>query len=192
MSPHGSAQVALPLVGAHHVPNALAAAAVALELGGSPGGIAAALEAAAPASRWRMEVTERPDGVTVINDAYNANPESMRAALDALAAVSRGRRGWAVLGEMAELGPTSDAAHAEIAARAAALGVQRVLAVGTARYGPDVAAVAGVDEAAELLAAELEPGDVVLIKASRAVGLDRVATALLDPAGFVHPAEAHR
>src|SRR3954452_17204991 len=92
VAPQGAADVALRLVGAHHVGNALAAAAVALELGGTPDGVAEALSAATPASRWRMEVTDRADGVTVVNDAYNANPESMRAALEALAALAGPRR----------------------------------------------------------------------------------------------------
>ena len=87
VAPQGSAEVALRLVGAHHVGNALSAAAVALECGATPEGVAAALSAAGPASRWRMEVVDRADGVTVVNDAYNANPESMRAALQALAAL---------------------------------------------------------------------------------------------------------
>ena len=95
VTPAGSAPVALRLVGAHHVGNALAAAAVAIELGGTPEGVAAALSAVVPASRWRMEVTDRADGVTVVNDAYNANPDSMAAALRALA---RPRRQQAHLG----------------------------------------------------------------------------------------------
>jgi UDP-N-acetylmuramoyl-tripeptide--D-alanyl-D-alanine ligase len=179
VSPAGEAAVALRLVGTHHVGNALAAAAVALELGGTPEQIAAALSTAAPASRWRMEVTERSDGVTVVNDAYNANPESMRAALTALADLGAGaRRTWAVLGRMAELGPAGPAAHAELAAFAGRLGIDEVVAVDAPDYGTDYATVrrvAGVAEAAELLAAELRPGDVVLVKASRAAGLERVA-----------------
>ena len=121
----GSAPVALRLVGAHHVGNALAAAAVAVELGGAPEEVAAALSAAAPASRWRMEVTDRADGVTVVNDAYNANPDSMAAALRALAALGGGRRTWAVLGPMRELGPETAAAHAEVATLAKELGRPR-------------------------------------------------------------------
>lgn len=175
----GAADVALRLVGAHHVGNALAAAAVALECGATPKGVAAALSGAAPASRWRMEVTDRPDGVTVINDAYNANPESMRAALQALASVGSGsRRTWAVLGRMAELGEQSAAAHAETAAVAAELGVDHLVTVGPTEYGRG-RAVADVAGALGLLRAELEPGDVVLVKASRAAGLDRLADALL-------------
>jgi UDP-N-acetylmuramoyl-tripeptide--D-alanyl-D-alanine ligase len=178
VTPAGSAEVALALVGAHHVGNALAAAAAAVELGGTPEGIAAALATATPASRWRMEVTDRPDGVTVINDAYNANPDSMRAALEALTALGAGRRTWAVLGRMGELGDDAPAAHAGVAAAARRLGVDELVAVDTPDY-PDARAVAGIDEAAELLGAELRPGDVVLIKASRAAGLERLAAALL-------------
>ncbi|SDE64015.1 UDP-N-acetylmuramoyl-tripeptide--D-alanyl-D-alanine ligase [Pseudonocardia oroxyli] len=205
VTPAGSAPVSLQLVGAHHVGNALAAAAVALELGGTPAQIAEALSAATPASRWRMEVTERADGVTVVNDAYNANPESMTAALQALASIGRGRRTWAVLGPMAELGDTTEAAHRRIADTVRGLGVDRFVAVGTDHYtresptsdtrvphsghasptprtresdtGPRV--VADRDAALALLRAELAPGDVVLVKASRSAGLDRVADALL-------------
>lgn len=179
VAPQGSAEVALRLVGAHHVGNALAAAAVALELGATPEGVAASLSAAGPASRWRMEVTDRSDGVTVVNDAYNANPESMRAALQALVAIgSAGRRTWAVLGRMGELGDTSAAVHAEVATAAVDLGVDELVTVGAPDY-PVGRPVADVDAALALLRSELEPGDVVLVKASRAAGLDRLATALL-------------
>jgi UDP-N-acetylmuramoyl-tripeptide--D-alanyl-D-alanine ligase len=185
VSAAGRAPVALRLVGEHHVGNALAAAAVALELGGTPEGIAAALSGAAPVSRWRMEVTDRPDGVTVVNDAYNANPESMRAALSALVALAGGtRRTWAVLGAIGELGEGSTAAHAGVAAVARELGVDVLVAVGTTDY-PGARVLAGVDDAVAVLGAELAPGDVVLVKASRAAGLERVAAGLLDPSGAV-------
>ena len=153
------------LVGAHHVGNALSAAAVALECGATPDSVAAALSAAGPASRWRMEVVDRADGVTVVNDAYNANPESMRAALQALVALGSGpsgprdahstRRTWAVLGSMGELGDASAAAHAEVAATAAELGVDRLVTVGPTEYGRG-RAVADVAAALDLLRAELE------------------------------------
>jgi UDP-N-acetylmuramoyl-tripeptide--D-alanyl-D-alanine ligase len=179
VAPQGAADVALRLVGAHHVGNALAAAAVALELGGTPDGVAAALSSAGPASRWRMEVTDRPDGVTVVNDAYNANPESMRAALEALVAIGSGsRRTWAVLGRMGELGDSAAEAHARVAAAAGALGVDELITVGAPEYGAG-RAVADADAALALLRGEVGPGDVVLVKASRAVGLDRLAGALL-------------
>ncbi|MHA6795324.1 UDP-N-acetylmuramoyl-tripeptide--D-alanyl-D-alanine ligase [Pseudonocardia bannensis] len=187
VTPVGEAAVALQLVGAHHVGNALAAAAVGLELGATPAEVAAALSASRPVSRWRMEVTERRDGVTVVNDAYNANPESMRAALQALVAIGAGppggsgRRTWAVLGRMAELGEQAAAAHVEVAAAAAELGVDRLVAVDHTEYGSAAEHVGDVDAAVELLRAELRPGDVVLVKASRAVGLDRIAADLLHP-----------
>jgi UDP-N-acetylmuramoyl-tripeptide--D-alanyl-D-alanine ligase len=183
-APAGRAPVAMRLVGEHHVGNALAAATVALELGGTPDGVAAALSAAEPASKWRMEVTERADGLTVVNDAYNSNPESMRAALTALAALGEGRRTWAVLGRMAEQGDETGAVHAEIAAVARELGIDRFVAVGTTDY-PGAERAADVGEALALLRAEAGPGDVVLVKASRAVGLERVAEGLLQTAGPV-------
>jgi UDP-N-acetylmuramoyl-tripeptide--D-alanyl-D-alanine ligase len=188
VAPTGSAEVALRLVGAHHVGNALAAAAVALELGATPQGVADALSAAGPASRWRMEVADRADGVTVVNDAYNANPESMRAALHALVSIAAAdgsdtpRRTWAVLGRMGELGDAAAAAHAEVAATASELGVDELVTVDAPEYRsgfPTAQAVAGVDGALEFLRAELKPADVVLVKASRAAGLDRLAAALL-------------
>ncbi len=124
--PGGTAPVALRLHGAHHVPNALAAAAIAAELGMDLPAIAGALSAATARSRWRMELRERPDGVLVVNDAYNANPDSMRAAIDALAHITaRGRRGFAVLGHMAELGDIATASHAEAGRLAAQAGVAR-------------------------------------------------------------------
>jgi UDP-N-acetylmuramoyl-tripeptide--D-alanyl-D-alanine ligase len=183
VSPAGRAPVVLQLVGEHHIGNALAAAAVALELGGTPDGVAAALGSAVPASRWRMEVTDRADGVTVINDAYNANPESMRAALAALVEVGAGRRRtWAVLGRIGELGDGSGAAHAQVAAVARELGVDALVAVETRDY-PGARRAASVEDALALLRAEVAPGDVVLVKASRAAGLERVAAGLLRPAG---------
>jgi UDP-N-acetylmuramoyl-tripeptide--D-alanyl-D-alanine ligase len=194
------AEIALRLVGRHHVSNALAAAAVAVECGMALPEIADALAAATPASRWRMEVTERPDGVIVINDAYNANPESMRAALDALAAVIRGRRArgaraFAVLGEMAELGPDGPAAHEALGRYAARRGVSRVIAVGEAARpiekgaaleGSWDGAASWVPDGGAALAVlrdELRPPDVVLVKASRAASLERVALAITDDTG---------
>lgn len=196
-TPAGSADVRLNLAGRHHVGNALAAAAVAIECGMAPADVAVALGAATPVSRWRMELAERADGVLVINDAYNANPESMRAALDTLAAVAASRqrsggRSFAVLGHMAELGATAPAEHEELGRLTARLGVDRLIAVGeTARPIERAAALEGswggaaswvpdVDEAVALLRTELRPGDVVLVKASRAASLERVALAIAD------------
>jgi UDP-N-acetylmuramoyl-tripeptide--D-alanyl-D-alanine ligase len=199
LTPEGSAPVTLRLHGAHNVPNALAAAALARELGMDLDGIADGLGAAVARSRWRMEVHRRADGVTVINDAYNANPESVRAAIDALAHLSsQGGRAFAVLGHMAELGGTSRASHEDIgeyAARIGDSGLAGLIAVGEeaaplldgarrvrswtgeALAAPDGAA------ALELLANRLKPSDVVLVKASRAAHLEGVAAALEGEAG---------
>ena len=190
-----TADVRLRLVGAHHVGNALAATAVALECGLPLGEVAAALTQAGTVSRWRMELTERADGVLVVNDAYNANPESMRAALHTLAAIGHARRGagarsFAVLGAMAELGEQGPAEHVAIGRLAVQLDVSMVIAVGEpARPILDGAAQAGswdgesrwvpdADAAISMLRAELRPGDVVLVKASRAASLERVALAI--------------
>jgi UDP-N-acetylmuramoyl-tripeptide--D-alanyl-D-alanine ligase len=179
----GRARVELQLHGEHHVDNALAVAAVALALGLTVERTAALLSRAEPASRWRMEVVERPDGVTVVNDAYNANPESMRAALRALAAMSNGRRSWAVLGEMRELGESSAQEHADLAGVAAELGVARLVVVGEgARPAYEAALLSGTwqappilvpdtDAAFDAVQAELVEGDVVLLKSSRDSGL---------------------
>jgi UDP-N-acetylmuramoyl-tripeptide--D-alanyl-D-alanine ligase len=185
----GSVPVTLAVHGAHQVGNSLAAAAVALELGMPLPAVAAALGRARALSRWRMEVTERADGVLVVNDAYNANPESTAAALRALITMARGRRSWAVLGEMAELGESAAAEHARIGALTAELGVDRVVVVGPAAQPLHSAAregsvhVADVDAAIALLRSELRPEDVVLVKASRSAGLERVALALAEPVG---------
>jgi UDP-N-acetylmuramoyl-tripeptide--D-alanyl-D-alanine ligase len=192
-----SAQVRLRLVGAHHVGNSLAAAAVALECGMSLADVAAALNDVRPASRWRMELAERGDGVLVINDAYNANPESMRAALAALAAIAgpraaRGARSFAVLGPMAELGADGPAAHDELGRLAARTGVSRLIAVGEqARPIQRGAALEGsgdgsatwvpdAEGAIAVLRKELRPGDVILVKASRSASLERVALAIAE------------
>ncbi|MDH6132633.1 UDP-N-acetylmuramoyl-tripeptide--D-alanyl-D-alanine ligase [Kitasatospora sp. MAA4] len=195
-TPAGSAPVRLRLYGEHHVSNALAAAAVAMELGLSVDDTAAALGEAGALSRWRMEVVDRADGVTVVNDAYNANPESMRAALRALVTMGgRGperRRTWAVLGEMRELGEESLDEHDAIGRLAVRLDVTKLVAVGgreaacmelgarnEGSWGEESVLVSDADAAVELLRGQLLPGDVVLVKASRSVGLEKVAEALL-------------
>ncbi|MGN6752534.1 MAG: UDP-N-acetylmuramoyl-tripeptide--D-alanyl-D-alanine ligase [Intrasporangium sp.] len=180
VAPQGRAKVGLRLVGPHHVANSLAVAAAALELGLPLDAVAASLSAALPVSRWRMEVTRRADGVTVVNDAYNANPESMRAALDALAGMTTAGRRWAVVGEMLELGESSPAEHAAIGRYAAQLGIDRLVAVGDGARSVGAAEwVRDTDTAFDLLRVELAPGDIVLFKSSRDSGLrwlgDRVA-----------------
>jgi UDP-N-acetylmuramoyl-tripeptide--D-alanyl-D-alanine ligase len=185
VTPLGETRIRLGVPGEHQVSNALAAAAVALELGATPEAIATALQDYHPASRWRMEVTDRLDGVTVVNDAYNANPESVAAALRTLAVLAgTQRRSWAVLGPLAELGEAAAAAYREIGALTTRLGVDRLVVVGEPaqqlhRAVPGSALVPDVPAAVELLCGELAAGDVVLIKASRSFGLERVAEALL-------------
>ncbi|HEY1664473.1 MAG TPA: UDP-N-acetylmuramoyl-tripeptide--D-alanyl-D-alanine ligase [Trebonia sp.] len=188
----GSAPVTLRLHGAHHVANALAAAAVAAELGMEVGAIADALSAATTRSKKRMELHERRDGVLVINDAYNANPDSTRAAIEALAHLtSNGRRGFAVLGYMAELGDIATESHEEAGRLAARAGTAVLVAVGAeaapvldgarATEGWHGEAIAAPDQQAALavLRNRLRPGDAVLVKASKAAGLWEVADGLL-------------
>ena len=184
--------VTLQVVGAHQVDNALSAAGAALAAGMTPAAVAAALSAAAVRSRWRMEVTRRADGVVVVNDAYNANPESMRAALAALTGMA-GTRRIAVLGAMGELGPAAEAEHERLGRDAVAAGVEIVVAVGPdavgiatgaraagARDGEGSVHVPDRAAARALLTEVLVPGDVVLVKASRAYGLELLAADLLD------------
>jgi UDP-N-acetylmuramoyl-tripeptide--D-alanyl-D-alanine ligase len=194
--------VHLAVHGDHQVSNALCAAAVALECGATGAQVAAALAGAGPVSRHRMEVVTRADRVTVINDAYNANPDSMQAGLKALAWIARRgdkpRRSWAVLGEMAELGEDAIAEHDRIGRLAVRLDVSRLIVVGTGRsmsamhdgavmegsWGAEATIVADADAALALLRAEVQPGDVVLVKASNAAGLGALADALIaDPTG---------
>lgn len=193
VTPDARERVHLRVHGEHQVSNALAAAAVATSMGVGAGTVARALGTAEPRSRWRMEVTQRPDGVTVINDAYNANPSSMAAALRSLATIGGGtRRTWAVLGEMLELGAASADEHAAIGTLAVRLNVSRLVVVGAGAEpiytaaarsgrttGEEAVLVPDADAALALLRAELRPPDVVLVKASRRGGLERLATALL-------------
>ncbi|MFC4398102.1 MULTISPECIES: UDP-N-acetylmuramoyl-tripeptide--D-alanyl-D-alanine ligase [Micrococcaceae] len=179
------------LIGAHHVGNLLAAAAAAWAAGVPGDHIADSLSNQAAASRWRMERTERADGVTIINDAYNANPESMRAALRTLADLGRGRRTWAVLGAMLELGEDSIREHTAVGTQVVRLNISRLLVVGRearalyvsavqeGSWGDECLFAETVDEAFEVLDAELQSGDLVLFKSSNSVGLrhlgDRIA-----------------
>jgi UDP-N-acetylmuramoyl-tripeptide--D-alanyl-D-alanine ligase len=188
----GSAPVTLTLHGSHHVANALAAAAVAAELGMEVAAIADALTAATARSKKRMELHERPDGVLVVNDAYNANPDSTRAAIEALAHLTgNGRRGLAVLGYMAELGDIANQSHQEAGRLAAQAGAAVIVAVGAeaapvldgarATDGWPGEAIAAPDPKAAVAALRnrLRPGDVVLVKASKSAGLWEVADGLL-------------
>jgi UDP-N-acetylmuramoyl-tripeptide--D-alanyl-D-alanine ligase len=196
----GAVDVSLAVHGDHQVSNALCAAAVALECGATLEQVAAALADAGPVSGHRMRVSTRADGVTVIDDAYNANPDSMRAGLQALAWISAAggadpagkRRSWAVLGEMAELGDDAISEHDRIGRLAVRLDVSRLIVVGTGRsmsamhhgavmegsWGGEAAVAADADAALTLLRAELQPGDVVLVKASNSAGLGALADSL--------------
>jgi UDP-N-acetylmuramoyl-tripeptide--D-alanyl-D-alanine ligase len=176
------------LRGAHQVLNAALAAVVAHRAAGVDWSEIAARIAAAQGSRWRMELLETAGGVVVLNDSYNANPSSMTAALHALASVDVTGRRIAVLGDMRELGVHGDAAHADAGRLAAALGIDRLIGVGAggARIaaaasdaGIEVEIVADAREAARLVRREARPGDAVLVKASRALGLQVVAEHLL-------------
>ena len=194
----GTAPVVLRFHGQHYVGNALAVAAVALAVGMPLADVATALGDARPLSRWRMEVHERADGVTIVNDAYNANPDSMGAALKALVAMGHGRRTWAVLGQMLELGPESAAEHDAVGRLAVRLGVSRLVAVGPGTQPIVDGAreenssdsgdgepiwVPDTEAAFELLRQRLIPGDVVLVKSSRDAGLRWLGDRLLEDAG---------
>jgi UDP-N-acetylmuramoyl-tripeptide--D-alanyl-D-alanine ligase len=210
-APNAEVPVRLAVHGEHQVGNALCAAAVALECGATGQQLADALAAAGPVSAQRMQVVTRPDGVTVINDAYNANPDSMEAGLKALAWMARRgcersdhgqqtrgpRRSWAVLGEMAELGKDTISQHDRIGRLAVRLDVSRLIVVGTGRamramrhgavmegsWGAEVTLVEDADAALALLRAQLRAGDVVLVKASNAAGLGALAEALAQATG---------
>jgi UDP-N-acetylmuramoyl-tripeptide--D-alanyl-D-alanine ligase len=191
------ARVNLPLIGEHHVLNAAAVIAVGIGLGVPLELLADQLAQVRAISRWRMEVTTRADNVTIINDAYNANPESVAAALRALVAISQGdsseisatRRSFAVLGEMRELGESAQSAHEDIGRLTVELGIGQVIVVGAAAsaiaearsaagMSDTTTLVANPHEAIELLQSALGRDDVVLVKASRAVGLETVAMAI--------------
>jgi UDP-N-acetylmuramoyl-tripeptide--D-alanyl-D-alanine ligase len=186
------ATVHLAQVGAFQWRNAAAAAAMALAAGLDLDTVADSLADAVPASRWRMELTERADGLVVVNDAYNANPESMRAALETLAGIGSrsGRRTVAVLGEMLELGDEAADAHHGVGAYAAESGVDVLVAVGdgaaaitdgfrAGRTGGVSITTAGRDEAADWLRHNVSAADVVLVKASRGAALELIADDLL-------------
>lgn len=183
-------RLTLQLPGEHQALNAAAAVAAAIAAGLTFEQCCTALAEVQPRSRWRMEVTDCPDGVTVVNDAYNANVESMRAGLKALKAMAKGRRTWAILGEMREI-EDSVRAHDEIGRLCVRLDISRLVAVGPAgkimqigareegSWGDEAQWVEDIPAVIEKLAAEVRPGDIVFVKASRAVGLERVAEAVI-------------
>ncbi|MFC8046761.1 UDP-N-acetylmuramoyl-tripeptide--D-alanyl-D-alanine ligase [Nocardia sp. NPDC057353] len=184
------APVRLRVVGGHHLTNALAAAALALSAGVPFATVADTLEQVGLLSGSRMEVTEREDGVTIVNDAFNASPESVAAALESLAALcAGGRPAIAVLGEMRELGNSAAEVHREVGRHAAELGIDELIAVGAdhARLMTEAARAAGGarvthvttrDEALEVLTSLLRRREVVLFKGANSAGLFETAAAL--------------
>jgi UDP-N-acetylmuramoyl-tripeptide--D-alanyl-D-alanine ligase len=178
-TPVGSQRFHFPFAEAHNLTNALAAIAAGVALGAEPAAMADRA-AGIGFSRFRGERLQLPGGIVLVNDCYNANPVSMRAALDHLASLEATRT-VAVLGEMGELGPDSPGYHREVGEHARAHGIDFLVGVGLpARdYDPDEL-VADPGEAAEFLAQQLEPGDAVLIKGSRSAGLETVAEQLAD------------
>lgn len=185
--------VQLGVVGRAQVSNALAAAAMAVAAGVDIEKIAAALNRATRRSSWRMELIPRPDDVLILNDAYNANPDSMAAALRTAAELAQFQRGRypdarvvAVLGDMLELGPLAHVLHRDVGRLAADLRINEVVAVGEfAEHVRDGAreegVVTSVAERDDVVAAlDLKPGDVVLVKGSRGIGLEAVAQALTE------------
>jgi UDP-N-acetylmuramoyl-tripeptide--D-alanyl-D-alanine ligase len=181
--------------GHHQVPNAAAAAAMALAAGVTLDRIADALTTAVATSPMRMELHERADGLLVVNDAYNANPASMRAALEALVAIGerRGRRTVAVLGEMRELGPTSYDEHVGVGRTVAELGVDVLVTVGDEAAGiaagfagdgsSEAIVTAGRAEALAWVRENASGADVVLVKASRGAALEGIADGLVEGDG---------
>ena len=187
VTPQGRAAVALRLVGAHQIPNALAAASVGTVLKIPLDVIAGGLSTAELRSKWRMELHELKD-LLLINDAYNANPESTAAALRALSlfAQERGGQSWAFLGTMHELGESSARDHAGVGVLAESLGIDHLVCVGEPDYGLDLSksgemVVHYFESKGDALkmAEHLSPGDVLLVKGSRAERMEELAEALM-------------
>jgi UDP-N-acetylmuramoyl-tripeptide--D-alanyl-D-alanine ligase len=193
VTPAGTADIALAVHGRHQAGNAAAAAAVGIEAGMPLADVVDALQTAGPESPHRMAVSHRADGLLVIDDAYNANPESMRSALETLVrlTVPRSGRSWAVLGEMRELGDESDTLHRAIGRTIADLGVDHLVVIGEeareicagatseSGWAGSCTTVDTIDEAVAAVAGAAAAHDVVLVKASNSVRLWRVAEALI-------------
>jgi UDP-N-acetylmuramoyl-tripeptide--D-alanyl-D-alanine ligase len=179
----GRAAVGMRLVGLHQIPNALAAAAISSALGLSVQQIAGALSMAELASKWRMEIFEA-DNRLMINDSYNANPESMAAALRTLAlfAQERGGSAWAVLGKMHELGPSEKSDHSAIGKLVSDLGIDHLVTISMPAYAADLSGDSDTKvhefsnkSDALLILNEIQAGDVLLVKASRAEHFEEIA-----------------
>ncbi len=186
VTPEGRSAVGLRIVGLHQVSNALAVAAVATVLGFSLDQIASGLSTAESHAKWRMEIQELPS-LVLINDAYNASPEAMAAALQTLLlfAQERGGESWAFLGKMHELGESSDEDHAAIGTLASELGIDHLVCVGATQFAAGIASTSAtaVHQCADIAAAvdiarNINKGDVALVKASRSEGLERLADAI--------------
>lgn len=188
-----SERITLRILGEHHVMNALAAAAVAEQLGVARSTIVEALEAMPLAERWRMQLTHRVDGVSIINDAYNASPDSTKAALQTLAQLGKsGRRTIAVLGEMAELGAYSREQHDAIGRIVVRLNIDQLVVIGEAAklihmgaeqegsWGGESKYFDSISEALTYLRGMLEPGDIVLVKSSKSANLRHLGDDLLE------------
>lgn len=187
VTPEAREPVELRVLGLHQIPNALAAAAIAFSLGIPTSKIASSLSVHENASKWRMEMHEGC-GVLLINDSYNANPESMEAALRTLVLLTqeRGGRAWAILGTMHELGSATGQMHREIGALANRLGIDHLVAISNRDYldgfteTQNQSHYFGNVEEAKSIIKEFESGDVVLVKASRAEGLEQLASAIVE------------
>jgi UDP-N-acetylmuramoyl-tripeptide--D-alanyl-D-alanine ligase len=187
-------RVQLQILGEHHVMNALASAAVAHQLGVAPDVIVLALEALPLAEKWRMQLTHTSDGISVINDAYNASPDSTKAALQTLAQLGRqtGRRTVAILGEMAELGEFARTEHDAIGRTAVRLNIGLVIAIGEnakliymganleGSYDGESQYIESLDGALPTVRGMLRAGDIVLVKSSKSANLRHLGDALLE------------
>ena len=188
VTPEGRSAVGLRIIGLHQVANALAVAAVTTVLGFSLDQIASGLSTAESHAKWRMEINELPS-LVLINDAYNASPEAMQAALQTLVffAQERGGESWAFLGKMHELGESSDADHAAIGTLASELGIDHLVCVGAPEFATDIVSSSATTvhrcadiEEAIAVARNINKGDVLLVKASRSEGLEKLADAISD------------
>ena len=188
VTPAGRDAVGMRLIGAHQISNALAAAAVCTALEIPIEVIASGLSTADLASKWRMQVSDVED-LLIINDSYNANPESMNAALDSLVLFTQesGGSSWAFLGQMHELGSESNALHASVAAHAHELGIDHLVSIGTRAFAEGIPAHSATtlhycDDISQALSlvSHCEPGDAVLVKASRSEHFETLSQAIED------------
>ena len=188
VTPTGRDAVGMRLIGAHQISNALAAAAVCTALEIPIEVIASGLSTADLASKWRMQISETED-LLIINDSYNANPESMKAAMDSMAlfAQERGGASWAFLGQMHELGVQSNELHASVAAHAHELGIDHLVTIGTRAFAAGIPAQSSTTlhycediPQALTLVSHLAPGDVVLVKASRSEHFETLSQGIED------------